>query len=111
MANVEQNWSPPVYDGGVSVSYKVEDGKLIKRTDQGGVYNEIYQGVQQEKGQQQRGFLGGYKVATIAENDLPAAMYWYPELFEKGTDSELRANALVRFSKDPRFSQCIVKRA
>ena len=56
-------------------------------------------------------FLGGYKVATIPENDLPFVRSRHPELFASGADADLRKRALIKFSNDPLMSDYKIRKA
>lgn len=91
-----------IWEGSLGVTYDVQQGHLIKRTYQAD-YAEIYGLVADERKRQKQRFLGGWKVGTVANNDLPALQQQYPELFAPGVDRELRRQALVRWSNDPRW--------
>ena len=101
--------SPWVNEGSLRVRFKEEQGHLVKETNQPD-RNLILGEVQKERNEDgKQRFLGGHKVATIPENDLPFVRACHPGLFEG--DAETKKKALIAFSNDPRMSIYKIKRA
>ena len=76
-------------------------------------YDDILRQNAIERNMPRQRFLGGWKVASIPVNDLPAVYAKYPELktHKDECDAEEYVRAVVRFTNDPEFAHCIIKRA
>ena len=104
--------SPWIRAGGLLTRFRVEQDHLVRETHQPG-YDDILRQNAIERNMPKQRFLGGWKVASIPVNDLPAVYAKYPELktHKDECDSQEYVRAVVRFSNDPEFAHCIIKRA
>ena len=103
--------TPWINEGTLRVRFREEAGHLVREINQPD-HGLIMKMVQKERETAPRqNFLGGYKVATIPENDLPFVRKCHPELFAAGADADLRKRALIKFSNDPRMADYRIKRA
>ena len=104
--------SPWISAGGLLTRFRVEQDHLVRETHQPG-YGDILRQNAIERNMPKQRFLGGWKVASIPVNDLPAVYAKYPELktHKDQCDSQEYVRAVVRFSNDPEFAHCIIKRA
>ena len=104
--------SPWIDAGGLLTRFRVEHGHLVRETHQPG-YNDILRQNQIERDLPKQRAFGGYKVASIPAIDLPAVYAKYPELKTDSSecDAEEYTRAVVRFTNDPEFAHCVIKRA
>lgn len=103
--------TPWINEGTLRARFREEAGHLVREINQPG-HADIMKLIQQERDSGiKTPFLGGYKVATIPENDLPFVRLCHPELFAAGADADLRKRALIKFSNDPRMSDYKIKKA
>ena len=104
--------TPWIEAGGLLTRFRVEQDHLVRETHQPG-YDDILRQNAIERNMPRQRFLGGWKVASIPVNDLPAVYAKYPELktHKDECDSQEYVRAVVRFSNDPEFAHCIIKRA
>ena len=103
--------TPWIDEGPLRARFRTESGHLVRETNQPG-HGLIMKEIQKERESGERqSFMGGYKVATIPENDLPFVRLCHPDLFAPGADSDLRKRALVAFSNDPRMSDYRIRKA
>ena len=104
--------TPWIEAGGLLTRFRVEQDHLVRETHQPG-YDDILRQNAIERNMPKQRFLGGWKVASIPVNDLPAVYAKYPELkpHKDECDSQEYVRAVVRFSNDPEFAHCIIKRA
>ena len=104
--------TPWIAAGGLLTRFRVEQDYLVRETHQPG-YDDILRQNAIERNMPRQRFLGGWKVASIPVNDLPAVYAKYPELktHKDEFDSQEYVRAVVRFSNDPEFAHCIIKRA
>ena len=104
--------SPWIGEGAIRTRFRQEQGHLVRETVQPG-YNEILAQNAIERNLPKQRFLGGWKVASIPVNDLPAVYAKYPELNTHAgqCDRQEYERAVVRFTNDPLFAHCVIKRA
>ena len=104
--------TPWIEAGGLLTRFRVEQDHLVRETHQPG-YDDILRQNAIERNMPKQRFLGGWTVASIPVNDLPAVYAKYPELktHKDECDSQEYVRAVVRFSNDPEFAHCIIKRA
>ena len=104
--------SPWLNTGALRTRFRVEQGSLVRETQQPG-YNDILAQNQLERNMPKQRFLGGWKVASIPVNDLAAVYAKYPELNTHAgqCDRQEYERAVVRFTNDPEFAHCVIKRA
>lgn len=103
--------TPWINEGSLRARFREEGGHLVReinQPDHGMILKEVQK--ERESGRKTP-FLGGYKVATIPENDLPYVRQCHPDLFAKGADADLRKKALIAFSNDPRMAIYKIKKA
>ena len=104
--------SPWISAGALLTRFRVEQGSLVRETHQPG-YNDILEQNAIERNMPKQRFLGGWKVASIPINDLRAVYSKYPELNTHAgqCDRQEYERAVVRFTNDPLFAHCVIKRA
>ena len=104
--------TPWIDAGGLLTRFRVEQDHLVRETYQPG-YKDILEQNAIERNMPKQRFLGGWKVASIPVADLPAVYRKYPELQADASqcDAETYTRAVVRFTNDPEFAHCVIKRA
>ena len=104
--------TPWIPGGGLLTRFRVEQDHLVRETHQPG-YSDILEQNAIERNLPKQRFLGGWKVASIPVNDLPAVYAAYPELkmHKDECDRQSYERAVVRFTNDPLFAHCVIKRA
>ncbi len=105
-ANANTPW---INEGPLRVRFREEQGHLVKELNQPD-RDVIMSSIQEEKKLTQRKSSLGYKVASIPLLDWENVIKKYPEFME-ACDSELKRNALIRFSNDPDMACYRLKRA
>ncbi len=101
--------TPWINEGPLRVRFREEQGHLVKELNQPD-RDVIMGSIHEDKKLKQKTSALGYKVASIPLVDWERVVKKYPEFMDR-CDSELKRNALVRFSNDPDMSQYILKKA
>ena len=104
--------TPWIAAGGLLTRFRVEQDHLVREPHQPGYDDILRQNAIERELPRQRAF-GGWKVASIPVNDLRAVYAKYPELKTHAgqCDAQEYTRAVVRFTNDPEFAHCVIKRA
>jgi hypothetical protein len=109
MASAANN-TPWINEGSLRVRFREEQNHLVKELNQPD-RDVIMAGIQEEKKLvQKKDSALGYKVGSIPLVDFEIVIKKYPEFMDK-CDSELKRNALIRFTNDPDMQQYVLRKA